>query len=114
MDIKALLPDLKKWFEDYTHRFDSRNRVVQKSMDLKRDHTRRVFRPVYPVSCRYCIPDISLQSTGSLDDEGACVRMRGRHIRRPDPGLGPRQRPFLCRTCPGPGRVRRRLFFPVS
>lgn len=46
MNAQKLLPDLQKWFEAYTHRFDSRDPMVQESMDLKRMHTRRVCEAV--------------------------------------------------------------------
>jgi len=42
MNAQDILPELKNWFKDYTRRFFSDDPVVQESMDLKRDHTRRV------------------------------------------------------------------------
>jgi len=42
MNAQEILPGLKTWFKDYTRRFSSDNPVVQESMDLKTDHTRRV------------------------------------------------------------------------
>ena len=42
MNAQALLPRLKTWFEDYIRQFSSEDPIVQKSMDLKAEHTRRV------------------------------------------------------------------------
>jgi HD superfamily phosphohydrolase YqeK len=40
--LEAQLKYLKSWFEAYVHRFDSDNPDIQKNMDLKAEHTRRV------------------------------------------------------------------------
>ena len=42
MNAKAILPKLKAWFEDYIRQFSSEDPIVQKSMNLKAEHTRRV------------------------------------------------------------------------
>ena len=42
MNPQAILPRLKAWFEDYIRQFSSDDPIVQESMDLKTEHTRRV------------------------------------------------------------------------
>jgi len=42
MNAQSILPRLKAWFEDYIIRFSSYDLIVQKSMDLKAEHSRRV------------------------------------------------------------------------
>ena len=42
MNAQDILLGLKTWFKDYIRRFSSDDPVVQASMDLKTDHTRRV------------------------------------------------------------------------
>jgi hypothetical protein len=42
MDARSLLPGLKAWFEDYIRRLSSDDPTIQKGIDLKIDHTRRV------------------------------------------------------------------------
>ncbi|MDZ7698511.1 MAG: HD domain-containing protein [Deltaproteobacteria bacterium] len=68
MDIQELLPGLKKWFDAYTHQFDSQNRVVQKSMDLKRDHTRRVCEAAVDIghSLRLSAHDLAMAEAAAL------------------------------------------------
>jgi hypothetical protein len=68
LDIQELLPDLKKWFDAYTHQFDSRNPVVQKGMDLKRDHTRRVCEAAVDIghSLRLSEYDLAMAEAAAL------------------------------------------------
>ena len=41
MNPQSILPRLKAWFEDYIRRFSSDDPIVQGTMDLKTEHTRR-------------------------------------------------------------------------
>jgi len=49
MNAQEILPGLKTWFKDYTRRFSSDEPVVQESMDLKTDHTRRVCEAIVKI-----------------------------------------------------------------
>lgn len=42
MSARSILPELKDWFEDYVRGFTSEDAMVQKNIDLKIFHTRRV------------------------------------------------------------------------
>jgi len=44
MNAQSILPQLKLWFDEYTHGFLSDDPVVHESMDLKKEHTLRVCR----------------------------------------------------------------------
>ncbi|MBW1765709.1 MAG: hypothetical protein JRJ02_03625 [Deltaproteobacteria bacterium] len=46
MNPQFTLPNLKAWFEDYIHRFSSDDPIVQESMDLKAEHSRRVCKAI--------------------------------------------------------------------
>ena len=68
MDVSARLMELKKWFETYTHRFDSPDPAVQQGMDLKRDHTRRVCENVLDIgrSLGLSQADLSIAEAAAL------------------------------------------------
>jgi len=62
MDIQSILLTLKTWFDNYTHRFLSDDPIVQKAMDLKVEHTRRVCEGIVKIG-------LSLD----LSDEDLCI-----------------------------------------
>ena len=49
MNAQALLPKLKAWFENYVRQFASDDRIVQESMNLKAEHTRRVCHAIIDI-----------------------------------------------------------------
>jgi len=49
MNAQTILPRLKAWFEGYIRRFSSDDPTVQKSMDLKAEHTRRVCEEILDI-----------------------------------------------------------------
>ena len=49
MNLQAILPGLKAWFEDYVLRFSSDDPIVQENMDLKREHSLRVCEAIVDI-----------------------------------------------------------------
>ena len=62
------LRQLKAWFEDYVRRFDSSEPEVQKNMDLKAEHTRRVCENILDIgrSLDLGSPDLYLAEAAAL------------------------------------------------
>lgn len=46
---QSILPGLKAWFEDYISKFSFDDPIVQKSIDLKTEHTRRVCETILDI-----------------------------------------------------------------
>ena len=46
---QSILPELKAWFEDYISKFSFADPIVQKSIDLKTGHTRRVCETILDI-----------------------------------------------------------------
>ena len=60
MTAEEKLSDLKTWFEDYLHRFDTADPDVQKNMDLKAAHTRRVCENIRDIGRSIALSDQDL------------------------------------------------------
>lgn len=68
LDLQQLLPKIKTWFAEYGHRFDSDDPVVQESIDLKVEHTRRVCEVILDIgkSLGLSEKDLCLAETSAL------------------------------------------------
>ncbi|MFC1859346.1 HD domain-containing protein [Thermodesulfobacteriota bacterium] len=68
MNAQSVLPRLKTWFEDYIWQFSSDDPMVQKSMDLKALHTRRVCEAIMDIggSLDLSREDLCMAETSAL------------------------------------------------
>jgi len=62
MNLQAILPKLKAWFEDYISQFSSDDPIIQENMDLKAEHTRRV-----------CVKIVTIGKSLNLSTEDLCM-----------------------------------------
>jgi hypothetical protein len=79
MNAQALLPRLMVWFQEYIHQFSSDDPIVQKSMDLKAEHTRRVCEAIGDIgrSLGLSKEDLCLaEASGLLHDIGRFEQFR--------------------------------------
>lgn len=79
MSPQNLLPEVQAWFSEYVHRFDSDDPIVQESMDLKAEHTRRVCEAVQDIgrSLHLSERDLCLaEISGLLHDIGRFEQYR--------------------------------------
>ncbi len=66
MNPQSILPEITAWFDDYVEQFSSDDPIVQESMDLKKDHTRRVRKMIVNIGAsldlskdEMCIAEVS-------------------------------------------------------
>jgi hypothetical protein len=73
MNAQDILPKLKAWFEDYVCQFFSEDPVVQKGIELKAEHTRRVCDVIVDIgeTLDLSIEDLCMaEASGLLHDIG--------------------------------------------
>jgi hypothetical protein len=79
MRTQHLLLRTKAWFSEYVHRFDSNDPTVQKNIDLKAEHTRRVCEVIRDIggSLNLSEKDLCLtEASGLLHDIGRFEQYR--------------------------------------
>jgi hypothetical protein len=79
MNAQSLLPRLKTWFQEYIHQFSSHDPIVQKNMDLKAEHTRRVCETILDIGRSLDLSEEDLcfaEASGLLHDIGRFEQYR--------------------------------------